>query len=57
MAERSQMAKSKNKESVLRIVQPTPDVPANDGASQMQTAAEALIKIIIQAGDSVRRAG
>lgn len=51
------MANSKSKRSVLKIVQATPDALANDGANKMQAVAEALIKFIIEGGDSVRRAG
>ncbi len=57
MAERGHMADRKNKGSVSKTVQAISDAPANDGVSKMQAAAEALVKIIIEGGDSVRRAG
>jgi hypothetical protein len=55
MAERGQMAISKNKGSVAYSIQGSFDAPVKDAESKMQAAVEVLIQSIIEGADSIRR--
>lgn len=55
MTKEGQMAVSKTKGSISKFIQAKPDEVENESARAMQVAAQALIRCIIEAGDSVQQ--